>query len=69
MHVPSGWLMPFTMVVVRIQAVTYDILGSVIWILAQMKVCQAVLTDRAVVGSQGHEGTSNPSEPFTCVPE
>ena len=46
MHVPSGWLMPSTTVVVRIQVTTHDILGFVIAILAQVKMCQAVLMEQ-----------------------
>jgi len=61
MHVPSGWLMPFTMVVVHIQALTYDILGCIMVILAQIKVHRTLLTKHASDGEAGTPTSHNPS--------
>ena len=57
----------YTVVVVRILAVSCNIIGSTMATLAQIKVCGRHYG--AVAASQGHRDTPNPSESFVCVPE
>ena len=60
--------MPSAMVVVRILAVSYNIMGSAAAIFGPD---QGVL-DRhygAMAASQGHGDTPDPSDFFVCVPE
>ena len=45
-HVPNGWTMPSMVAVVRILAISYNVIGSTTAILAQIKVCMAAIMGR-----------------------